>query len=64
MVRAGGVHCFLAEIDGRPVATGALSIVGDVALLAGASTIQSARGQGAQLALLAARLEYASSRGG
>jgi GNAT superfamily N-acetyltransferase len=63
MVQAEGVHCFLAELEGCPVATGSLSIVGDTALLAGASTIPSARRQGAQLALLAARLEYASARG-
>lgn len=63
MTRAEGVHCFVAEIEGRPVATGALSMVGDVALLAGASTIQSARRQGAQLALLGARLAYAMARG-
>lgn len=63
MVQAAGVHCFLAEIEGRPVATGALGLAGDVALLAGASTIPSARRQGAQLALLAGRLEYASLRG-
>ena len=62
-VRAEGAHCFIAEIEGRPVATAALSIAGDVALLAGASTIQSARRQGAQLALLAARLDYAKARG-
>lgn len=63
MARAEGIHCFLAEIEGRVVATGAMGLAGDVALLAGASTIPSARRQGAQLALLAARLEYASSRG-
>lgn len=63
MARADGIHCFLAEIEGRPVATGALGLAGDVALLAGASTIPSARRQGAQLALLAARLEFASARG-
>lgn len=63
MVRADGVHCFLAEIEGHPVATGAMGLAGDVALLAGTSTIPSARRRGAQLALLAARLEYASSRG-
>ncbi|MBU2503138.1 hypothetical protein KJ682_17545 [bacterium] len=63
MAQAAGVHCFLAEIGGRPVATGALGLAGDVALLAGASTIPSARRQGAQLALLASRLEFASSRG-
>jgi hypothetical protein len=63
MVCAQGVHCFLAEMDGRPVATGALSLTGGVALLAGASTIPPARRQGAQLALLAARLEFSVSRG-
>lgn len=63
IVRAEGVHCFLAEIEGRAVAAGSLCVAGDVALLAGASTIPSARRQGAQLALLAARLEYAAARG-
>jgi GNAT superfamily N-acetyltransferase len=56
-------HLFVAEIDGRPVATGVLAIHGDVAHLAGASTIPAARGQGAQLALLNARLNYAAARG-
>jgi GNAT superfamily N-acetyltransferase len=63
VTRAKNVYCFLAELDGYPVAAGALSISGDTALLAGASTIPSARRQGAQLALLAARLEYASAQG-
>jgi GNAT superfamily N-acetyltransferase len=63
LVEAKGVHCFLAVVDGHAVATGSLTISGDVALLAGASTIPSARRQGAQLALLAARLEYARARG-
>jgi hypothetical protein len=63
MVQAAGVHCFLAEIDGCAVATGSLSVGGDMALLAGASTIPSARRQGAQLALLAARLDFAVARG-
>jgi hypothetical protein len=63
LVQAEGAHCFLAEIEGSAVATGSLSIAGDVALLAGASTIPSARRKGAQLALLAARLEFASSQG-
>jgi hypothetical protein len=43
---------FLAELDGRAVATGAMSIHEGVALLAGASTVPEARGRGAQLALL------------
>ncbi len=54
---------FLAEMDGDPIATGAMTIHGDVALLAGASTIPDARRQGAQLALLEERLRYAAARG-
>ncbi len=63
IVRAEGTHCFIAEAEGRAIATGTLSIAGDVALLAGASTIPAARRQGAQLALLSTRLEYAQERG-
>jgi GNAT superfamily N-acetyltransferase len=51
---------FLAELDGQPIATGAMTICDGVALLAGASTIPEARGQGAQLALLNSRLRYAA----
>jgi len=54
---------FLAVLDGLPIATGALSICEGVALLAGASTIPEGRRQGAQLALLDARLRYAAERG-
>lgn len=54
---------FIGEIDGQPIATGALTIAGDVALLAGASTVPAARRQGAQLALLEERLRYAASQG-
>lgn len=54
---------FLAELEGKPIATGALTIQGDVALLAGASTIPEARRQGAQLALLEDRLRYAAAQG-
>ena len=53
---------FLAELDGKTIATGALTIHGDVALLAGASTIPEARRQGAQLALLEDRLRYAANQ--
>ncbi len=56
--RSSGVS-FIAELAGQPIATGALSICNGVALLAGASTIPSGRKQGAQLALLEARLRYA-----
>jgi GNAT superfamily N-acetyltransferase len=54
---------FIAELDEKPVATGSLVIAGDVALLAGASTVPTARRQGAQLALLEGRLRYAASNG-
>ena len=54
---------FLAEIEGEPVATGALSICEGVALLAGASTVPGARRRGAQLALLDARLARAARQG-
>jgi GNAT superfamily N-acetyltransferase len=61
--RAEGTHCFLAEDDGRPVAAGGMSIADDVALLAGASTVLSARKRGAQRALLHARLQFAAQHG-
>ena len=54
---------FLGELDGQPIAAGSLVIAGDVALLAGASTIPAARRQGAQLALLEERLRYAAAQG-
>jgi GNAT superfamily N-acetyltransferase len=60
--RAGGCS-FLAELDGRPIATGAMFIHDGVALLAGASTIPEGRRQGAQLALLESRLRYAEEQG-
>lgn len=54
---------FIAHLDGRPVATAALNLCDGVAHLAGASTIPEARRQGAQLALLEARLCYAAQQG-
>ena len=60
---AQGVSSFLAELDEHPVAAGGLYIHEDTALLAGASTVPGARKQGAQLALLDARLRYAGQRG-
>lgn len=54
---------FIAELDGKPIATGALTIADNVALLAGASTIPTARRQGAQLALLEERLRHAAAQG-
>lgn len=54
---------FLALDGATPVATGMLWMHGNVALLAGASTVPGARGRGAQKALLAARLRFAAERG-
>ena len=62
VTRARGVTCFLAELDGAPVAAAALNLNNGVALLAGATTIPSARRQGAQRALLQARLAFAAAR--
>ena len=62
VTRARGVTCFLAELDGAPVAAAALNLNNGVALLAGATTIPSARRQGAQRALLKARLAFAAAR--
>lgn len=58
-----GMACFLAEIDGQPAATGALSMHEGVALFAGASTVPQFRRRGLQAALLHARMSYASERG-
>jgi hypothetical protein len=58
-----GTTAFLAELDGRAIGTGALAIHNNVALLAGASTIPTARKQGAQRSLLEARLRYAVQQG-
>lgn len=63
VVRRAPELAFWVEQDGRPIATGAMFIQGTVALLAGASTIPSARKQGAQRALLAERLRVAVAQG-
>ncbi len=52
-----------AEVAGKIIATGVVFIADGVALLAGASTIPEARKQGAQSALLEARLRYAVEQG-
>lgn len=59
---AGGFP-FLAEIENVPTATGMLFIHDGVALLAGASTVPEGRRQGAQTALLEARLCFAAEQG-
>jgi GNAT superfamily N-acetyltransferase len=58
-----GQHLFLAELDGRAIAAGALAIHDGVAHLAGASTIPDGRKRGAQNALLDHRLRYAAEHG-
>ena len=60
--RRGGLS-FLAELDGKAIATGVLVLHEGVALLGGASTIPEGRRQGAQLALLESRLRYAAQNG-
>ena len=63
MVSRPETPAFIAELDGRPIATGAMWTAGTVALMAGASTIPGARKQGAQRALLDARLRAAKQKG-
>ena len=56
-------HRFFAFDGNTPIATGSLSVHGDVAILAGASTVPAARGRGAQRKLLEVRLAFAASLG-
>jgi len=61
--RSKGSLVLLAESDGQPIASASLGLGDRVAILAGASTIPSARNRGAQRALLQARLQIAAERG-
>ena len=54
---------YLAELEGEPISTGMLFVYEDAALLAGTSTVPEGRRQGAQHALLDARLRYAAEKG-
>lgn len=63
MARSEGVHCFVAERKGQPIASGIVSIKNGIAVLGGASTVPTERRQGAQAALLQARLQYAAELG-
>ena len=58
-----GLRLFLAELDGKAIAAGALGLCDGIAHLAGASTIPEGRNRGAQLALLDHRLRYAAAHG-
>ena len=55
--------CFVAELNGEAIANAALFMHGGVALLAGASTVPEGRRNGAQQALLDARLRAAAAQG-
>lgn len=63
MAESEGTYCFVAEVEAKPIASGVLSLKNGIAVLGGASTIPAARRQGAQAALLQARLEYATELG-
>jgi GNAT superfamily N-acetyltransferase len=63
MFVAAGYTAFIVERDAKVIATAGLVIHDRVALFAGASTIPEARGQGAQRAVLAARLRHAAENG-
>jgi hypothetical protein len=60
---SAGASPFLAEYEGKAIAAGMLLMYGDVAILAGASTIPEGRNLGAQNALLRSRLTFAAERG-
>ncbi len=61
--QCSGAYPWIAEFDGNAISTGMQFIYGEVAMLAGASTIPEGRNQGAQNALLAARLGFAAKHG-
>jgi GNAT superfamily N-acetyltransferase len=63
MLAAKGYIGFVAEQAGEPIASAGLVVHAGAALLAGASTLPKARGQGAQQALLSARLRHAADLG-
>ncbi len=61
--QVNGGFPFLAELEGKPISAGMLFVYDDVAILAGASTIPEGRRNGAQNALLKARLKFAAESG-
>ena len=60
---ASGSHLYIAELDGQAIAAATMHMHDGVAIMAGASTIPSARGRGAQLAVLERRLHDAFGDG-
>ncbi len=63
MLHTEGLQGFLAFSGEEPIAAGSLNLRGSVAMFAGACTIPSARGRGAQRALLEERLRTAVREG-
>lgn len=61
--QCNGSFPYLAELDGQAISTGMLLIYENACILAGASTIPEGRRQGAQNALLHARLAHAAELG-
>src|SRR5713101_1289906 len=61
--QCAGSYPYLAELDGEPISTGMMFVPNDVSILAGASTIPEGRNNGAQNALLDARLKFAAEKG-
>lgn len=56
-------HVYFARLDGRPIATGALFVQGDVGYLGYGATLPEHRGQGLQRMLLAKRMRVALALG-
>ncbi|BDP40349.1 hypothetical protein DAETH_03180 [Deinococcus aetherius] len=63
VAHAAGTRRLVAEVDGQPAGTAALSVTEGVAALYGTSTLPEFRGRGVQTALLAARLYLAARLG-
>lgn len=63
MARREQTTAFLADLDGEPVAAGALCIEEGCALFGGACTVPEARRHGAQMSLLNERLRYSVAAG-
>jgi GNAT superfamily N-acetyltransferase len=58
-----GLHPFIAELDGRPVATAALLVRRQAGLLGFTAVLPEARGRGLQQALIAIRAARAAELG-
>jgi GNAT superfamily N-acetyltransferase len=62
-VQKASTHCFLAWMDGQPVAAGALDMHDGVASFIAGRTLPEYRGRGLQTALLRQRLRFAKAAG-